>query len=47
VEGFARFERDIGRKIQIHRFNRNVIDNNMFNSIANGIVLSGFLEVNP
>ena len=39
------FERQIGRKIQIHEFNRNIIDINLFNNIANGIVLIGFLEV--
>jgi predicted nucleotidyltransferase len=42
-----RFQEDIGRKIQIHLFNRKNIDLNLFNSIANGIVLSGFLEVRP
>jgi len=42
-----RFEQDIGRKIQIHLFNRKNIDLNIFNNIANGIVLSGFLEVRP
>ncbi|MEK6927795.1 MAG: nucleotidyltransferase domain-containing protein [Nanoarchaeota archaeon] len=40
------FEKAIGRKIQIHEFNRNNIDLNVFNNIANGIVLTGFLEVN-
>jgi predicted nucleotidyltransferase len=40
-----KFEEDIGRKIQIHLFNRKNIDLNFFNNIANGIVLSGFLEV--
>ncbi len=40
------FEKIIERKIQIHIFNRNSIDNNLFNNIANGIVLWGFLEVN-
>ena len=39
------FERVIGRKIQIHLFNRKDIDIHVFNNIANGIVLSGFLEV--
>ena len=39
------FERSIGRKIQIHLFNRKAIDINLFNNIANGFVLSGFLEV--
>lgn len=41
------FEREIGRKIQIHLFNRKNIDNHVFNNIANGIVLAGFLEVKP
>lgn len=40
-------EEEIGRKIQIHLFNRKNIDLNVFNNIANGIVLSGFLEVKP
>ena len=40
-------EKRIGRKVQIHLFNRKNIDSNLFNNIANGIVLSGFLEVNP
>lgn len=35
------------RKIHVHMFNRKRIDLNVFNSIANGIILSGFLEVNP
>jgi len=42
-----RFEEAIGRKIQIHLFNRKSVDLNLFNNIANGIVLSGFLEVRP
>jgi predicted nucleotidyltransferase len=42
-----KFEEFIGRKIQIHLFNRKNIDLNLFNNIANGIVLSGFLEVKP
>ena len=39
------FEREIGKKIQLHLFNRKNIDIHIFNNIANGIVLSGFLEV--
>ncbi len=39
------FEKIIGRKIQIHVFNRDSIDNSLFNNIANGILLWGFLEV--
>jgi predicted nucleotidyltransferase len=42
-----KFEGDIGRKIQLHMFNRKSVDLNVFNNIANGIVLSGFLEVRP
>jgi len=38
-------EASIGRKIQIHLFNRQSVDINLFNNIANGIVLWGFLEV--
>ncbi len=41
------FEREIGRKIQIHLFNRRNIDLHVFNNIANGILLAGFLEVKP
>ncbi len=41
------FEREIGRKIQIHLFNRKKIDTHVFNNIANGVVLAGFLEVKP
>ncbi len=39
------FEEKLSRKVQIHVFNRKSLDLNMFNNIANGIVLSGFLEV--
>ena len=41
------FEREIGRKVQIHLFNRKQIDIHVFNNIANGIALTGFLEVKP
>lgn len=41
------FEKIINRKIQMHLFNRKNIDINVFNNIANGIVLLGFLEVKP
>jgi len=41
----SEFEKDIGRKIQLHLFNRDNVDINLFNNIANGIVLWGFLEV--
>lgn len=39
------FEALIGRKIQIHLFDRKSVDINLFNNIANGIALWGFLEV--
>jgi len=45
VKELESLERRIGRKITIHLFNRKDVDINLFNSIANGIVLSGFLEV--
>jgi predicted nucleotidyltransferase len=38
-------EKVIGRKIQIHLFNRERIDISLFNNIVNGILLWGFLEV--
>ena len=41
------FERVTGRKIQIHIFNRKKVNRHVFNNIANGIVLAGFLEVKP
>ena len=45
IKELIEFEKLINRKIQIHLFNRKKIDLNVFNNIANGIVLSGFLEV--
>ncbi len=39
------FEKILGRKIQLHLFNRKKIDISVFNNIANGIILWGFLEV--
>ncbi|MBM3232941.1 nucleotidyltransferase domain-containing protein [Candidatus Pacearchaeota archaeon] len=39
------YEKSIGRRIQIHEFNRKTIEIHVFNNIANGIVLHGFLEV--
>ena len=39
------FGTQIGREIRIHQFNRKNVDINVFNNIANGIVLLGFLEV--
>ena len=47
LKELIKFENKINRKIQIHLFNRKKIDINIFNNIANGIVLSGFLEVKP
>lgn len=41
------FEKEFGRKIQIHVFHRKSIDSHVFNNIANGVVLHGFLEVKP
>jgi predicted nucleotidyltransferase len=42
----SEFEKIIGKRIQLHIFNRKGIDIYVFNNIANGIVLWGFLEVN-
>ena len=47
VEGIEKFEAALGKKVQILLFNRKKTDVNVFNNIANGIVLSGFLEVHP
>ena len=47
LKELVEFERIISRKIQMHIFNRKTADINVFSNIANGIVLSGFLEVNP
>ena len=44
---FDQLKAVIDRKIQVHLFNRKNVDINVFNNIANGIVLSGFLEVRP
>ncbi len=41
------FEEELGKKIQIHLFNRKSVDINVFNNVANGIVVYGFLEVRP
>lgn len=43
----AEYERAIRRRIQIHEFSRDSVDIHVFNGIANGIVLYGFLEVKP
>lgn len=40
-----KLEQTIERNIQIHLFNKNNVDINIFNNIANGIILWGFLEV--
>jgi len=45
LRGLVEFEKSIGRKIQIHEFSRKNVDINVFNNIANGVVLAGFLEV--
>ena len=47
LEELSELEKLLGRKIQIHLFNRKKIDSSIFNNMANGIVLSGFLEVRP
>ena len=38
-------EKEIKRKFQLFIFNRKNVDLHVFNNIANGIVLYGFLEV--
>lgn len=40
-----KFEKNTERNVQIHIFNRTDVNSNLFNNIANGIVLDGFLEV--
>ena len=45
LRGLSEFEKSIGRKIQIHLFNRESVNISVFNNIANGILLWGFLEV--
>lgn len=47
IDKLKNYEKEVNRKIQIHLFNYNVVDINIFNNIANGIVLSGNLEVKP
>ncbi|MAG47579.1 hypothetical protein CL617_03160 [archaeon] len=47
VEELRDYEKEINRKIQIHLFNDKVVDVNIFNNIANGIVLLGNLKVKP
>ncbi len=45
LKELSEFEEIIGRRIEIHLFNRKNININLFNNIANGIILWGFLEV--
>ena len=45
IKELSEFEKMFERKIQIHLFNRKSIDISVFNNIANGILLWGFLEV--
>ncbi|MBS3163717.1 nucleotidyltransferase domain-containing protein [Candidatus Woesearchaeota archaeon] len=45
LKELSEFEQIIGRKIQLHLFSRENIDIGVFNNIANGILLWGFLEV--
>jgi len=45
IKELKKFESIINRTIQIHLFDRNSVDANVFNNIANGIVLWGFLAV--
>lgn len=47
LKGATDFEKRLKRKIQFHVFSRGKIDIHLFNNMANGIVLSGFLEVKP
>ena len=47
LKELVEFENIINKKIQIHLFNKKNVDLNVFNNIANGIVLMGFLEVKP
>ncbi|MBS3137792.1 nucleotidyltransferase domain-containing protein [Candidatus Woesearchaeota archaeon] len=46
LKELTEIEKYLQRKIQIHLFNKVYINKNVFNNIANGIVLLGFLEVN-
>ena len=45
AENVKKLQSVLKRNIQVHVFNRKGIDINVFNNIANGIVLDGFLEV--
>ena len=42
---FSEFEAAVGRKVKVHVFDKKNTETNLFRNIANGIVLSGFLEV--
>ncbi|MEK6823456.1 MAG: nucleotidyltransferase domain-containing protein [Nanoarchaeota archaeon] len=46
LKELSEFEKVIGKKIQIHLFSKKNINLGVFNNIANGILLWGFLEVN-
>ncbi len=48
IDGIEQYEKIFqGRKVQVILFNRKSVDLNLFNSIVNGIVLSGFMEAKP
>ena len=47
LKELAPFEKQIGRNIQLHLFHRDSITPEVFASIANGILLLGFLEARP
>jgi len=42
---FRDFEKQVQRKVVVHAFSRKEVDINVFENIANGFVLYGFLEV--
>ena len=44
-EELTAFEKAVERKVSVHAFNRKEIAGNLFASIANGMILYGFLEV--
>lgn len=44
-EELAAFEKAVERRVSVHAFERKGIDDNLFASIANGVILYGFLEV--
>ena len=46
LKGLEGFEKEFKKEIEIHLFKKGKVDINLFNSILNGIILSGFLEVN-